>query len=105
MVVIGLDGCEDSSSAGHQIHELVLVSANSQDRSRQRTAESGERIGAIVMPSSGETAVAKIVISLPTPSSFSNMFFQLLSRSRSDPVSSEWRWHGSSGMIFLGNVT
>jgi len=45
--------------------------------SRQRTAESGERIAAIVMPSPGETAGAKILISLPTPSPFSSIFSSL----------------------------
>lgn len=43
-------------------------------RSMQRTAESGERIGVIVMLSAGETVLAKIIISLPTPSRFSNIF-------------------------------
>lgn len=33
------------------------------------------------------------------------VFSQIISRSHFDPVSSEQRWHGSSGMIFLGNVT
>ena len=73
-------------------------------RSRQRTAESGERIGAIVMPSPGETAVADGYFP-PYPFILLQYFFQLISGSHFDPVSSEQRWHGSSGMIFLGNVT